>query len=79
MEEWNEPAFDAPGAPQKWLVTLWTLTIVVALTTEYIRYDMSKKHSEAGKGDKPRPQSITKKEFDKRWDKIFGKKKKGTK
>ena len=34
------------------------------------------KHSEAGKGSKPRPQSITKKEFDKRWDKIFGKKKK---
>ena len=27
-----------------------------------------------GKGDSSRPLSISKKEFDKRWDKIFGKK-----
>ena len=30
----------------------------------------------AGKGDKPRPNSISKKEYDKRWDKIFRKDKK---
>ena len=29
----------------------------------------------AGKGDKPRPTSISRKEYDKRWDKIFKKKK----
>lgn len=28
----------------------------------------------AGKGDKPRPTSISKKDYDKRWDKIFKKK-----
>ena len=28
----------------------------------------------AGKGDRPRPTSISKKEYDKRWDKIFKKK-----
>ena len=27
----------------------------------------------AGKGDRPRPTSISKKEYDKRWDKIFKK------
>ena len=30
----------------------------------------------AGKGDKPRPMSISKKEYEKRWNKIFGKKEK---
>lgn len=30
----------------------------------------------AGKGDIPRPLSIPKSEFDKKWDKIFGKKEK---
>tara|TARA_R100001244_G_scaffold44624_1_gene40530 strand:- start:811 stop:936 length:126 start_codon:yes stop_codon:yes gene_type:complete len=29
----------------------------------------------AGKGDEPRPMTISKKEYEKRWDKIFGKKK----
>ena len=29
----------------------------------------------AGKGDKPRPTAISRKEYDKRWDKIFKKKK----
>jgi len=29
----------------------------------------------AGKGDRPRPTSISKKEYDKRWDKIFNNKK----
>jgi len=33
----------------------------------------------AGKGDVPRPLSISKKEYEKRWDKIFGKKKKDKK
>ena len=28
----------------------------------------------AGKGDTPRPMSISKKEYEKRWNKIFGKK-----
>ena len=28
----------------------------------------------AGKGDRPRPTSISKKEYDKRWNKIFKKK-----
>ena len=32
-----------------------------------------------GKGDSSRPLSISKKEFDKRWDKIFGKKDKKNK
>jgi hypothetical protein len=32
-----------------------------------------------GKGDKSRPLSISKKEFDKKWDKIFGKKNKNKK
>ena len=30
----------------------------------------------AGKGDKPRPTSISRKEYDKRWDNIFRKDKK---
>tara|TARA_R100000781_G_C3974471_1_gene91343 strand:+ start:336 stop:461 length:126 start_codon:yes stop_codon:yes gene_type:complete len=30
----------------------------------------------AGKGDIPRPMSISKKEYDKKWEKIFGNKKK---
>jgi hypothetical protein len=29
----------------------------------------------AGKGDTPRPMDITRKEFERRWDKIFSKKK----
>ena len=29
-----------------------------------------------GKGDEPRPMSISKEEYDKRWNVIFGKKKK---
>jgi hypothetical protein len=33
----------------------------------------------AGKGDTPRPMSISKKEYEKRWNKIFGKKEKGRK
>ena len=33
------------------------------------------KASDAGKGDTPRPLSIPKKEYDKKWDKIFKKKK----
>ena len=37
------------------------------------------KHSEAGKGSKPRPKSISKQEWDERWDKIFQKKTKGKK
>ena len=37
---------------------------------------MFNKPNGAGKGDTPRPLSIPKKEFDKKWDKIFGKKKK---
>ena len=37
--ELNDPVFNAPGAPQKWLVMLWGLAIVVAIGTEYIRYD----------------------------------------
>ena len=37
---------------------------------------MFNKPNGAGKGDEPRPLSIPKKEFDKKWDKIFGKKKK---
>jgi hypothetical protein len=32
--------------------------------------------SDGGKGDKPRPLSIPKEEFDNRWENIFGKKKK---
>ena len=36
---------------------------------------MFNKPNGAGKGDKPRPLSIPKKEFDKKWNKIFGKKK----
>ena len=70
MEEWNNPAFDAPGAPQKWLVMLWGLAIVVAIGTEYIRYDMSKKEISNGKGDKNR--ITNKKKFDMNWEKIFG-------
>jgi hypothetical protein len=35
-----------------------------------------KKPNGAGKGDVPRPMSISKKEYEKRWEKIFGKKKK---
>lgn len=31
--------------------------------------------SDGGKGDKPRPLSIPKEEFDNRWEVIFGKKK----
>ena len=31
--------------------------------------------SGAGKGDKPRPTSISRKEYEERWDKIFKKKK----
>ena len=42
--ELNDPAFDAPGAPQKWLVMLWGLAIVVAIGTEFTRYNMSKKN-----------------------------------
>ena len=34
------------------------------------------KKSEAGKGDAPRPFSISQKKFAKRWELIFGKKKK---
>ena len=30
-----------------------------------------------GKGDEPRPMTISKKEYDKKWEKIFGKKKDG--
>jgi len=30
-----------------------------------------------GKGDVPRPMTISKKEYDKKWEKIFGKKKDG--
>ena len=37
---------------------------------------MSKKTSEAGKGDKPRPVTIPKEQWDERWEKIFNKKKK---
>lgn len=37
---------------------------------------MFNKPNGAGKGDTPRPLSIPKKEFDKKWNKIFGKKKK---
>ena len=37
------------------------------------------KSNGAGKGDVPRPLSISKKEYEKRWEKIFGKKKKGKK
>ena len=70
MEEWNNPAFDAPGAPQKWLVMLWGLAIVVAIGTEYIRYDMSKKEISNGKGDRNR--ITNKKKFDMNWEKIFG-------
>ena len=36
---------------------------------------MSKKYSDAGKGDKSR--ITNKKKFDKNWEKIFSKKKKG--
>lgn len=36
--------------------------------------DKNKKHRN-GKGDKTRPLSIPKKEFDKKWDKIFHNKK----
>ena len=32
-----------------------------------------------GKGDEPRPMTISKKEYEKRWEKIFGKKKNGNK
>lgn len=32
--------------------------------------------SHGGKGDKPRPFSVSQQEFDNRWDNIFGKKKK---
>ncbi len=32
-----------------------------------------------GKGDEPRPMTISKKEYEKRWEKIFGKKKNGKK
>ena len=71
--ELNDPAFNAPGAPQKWLVMLWGLAIVVAIGTEYIRYDMSKKYSDAGKGDKSRV--TNKKKYSDNWEKIFGKKK----
>jgi len=73
--ELNDPAFNAPGAPQKWLVMLWGLAIVVAIGTEYIRYDMSKKekYSNAGKGDKSRV--TDKKKYAENWEKIFGKKK----
>ena len=35
--------------------------------------NMFKGPNGAGKGDKPRPNSISKKEYDKRWDKIFRK------
>ena len=31
--------------------------------------------SDGGKGDKPRPLSVPKEEFDNRWEVIFGKKK----
>jgi len=34
--------------------------------------------STGGKGDKPRPYSVPLKEFDNRWDTIFGKKKQET-
>ena len=37
------------------------------------------KSNGAGKGDVPRPLSISKKEYEKRWEKIFCKKKKGKK
>ena len=37
------------------------------------------KSNGAGKGDVPRPMSISKKEYEKRWNKIFGKKEKGKK
>ncbi len=33
-----------------------------------------KKPNGAGKGDVPRPMSISKKEYEKRWEKIFRKK-----
>lgn len=32
--------------------------------------------NEGGKGDKPRPYSVSLEEFDNRWETIFGKKKK---
>ena len=35
-----------------------------------------KKSNGAGKGDVPRPLSISKKEYEKRWEKIFRKKEK---
>jgi|TARA_R100001510_G_scaffold14321_1_gene11504 hypothetical protein len=35
-----------------------------------------KKPNGAGKGDVPRPLSISKKEYEKRWEKIFRKKEK---
>ena len=82
--ELNDPAFDAPGAPQKWLVMLWGLAIVVAIGTEFTRYNMSKKnetkknktiHSEAGKGSVPR-RGISQNRWEERWEKIFNKKKK---
>jgi len=37
---------------------------------------MFNKPNGAGKGDEPRPMTITKEEYNKRYEKIFGKKKK---
>ena len=37
---------------------------------------MFKKPNGAGKGDEPRPMTISKEEYNKRYEKIFGKKKK---
>jgi hypothetical protein len=40
---------------------------------------MFRKPDGVGKGDEPRRMSISKKEYDKRWEKIFGKKTNKTK
>ena len=62
-----------PTLPPNWLVALWLVALLTAVGTETYRY-MSK-NNEAGKGDKLR-RGISQNEWEKRWKKIFGKKKK---
>jgi len=44
-------------------------------TTKTIKKETKPKKSEAGKGDMPRPFSVPLDEFGRRWELVFGKKK----
>jgi hypothetical protein len=42
--ELTDPAFgNTPQAPPKWLVLLWCISIVAAVTTEVVRHKVKKK------------------------------------